>query len=75
MVSTTAVAASATADGKGLNVTCPAVSVWTPSVGVMACVLQAPAYVTQASKETTVTKVTGQISVGMQRNHNTFSSL
>lgn len=65
MVSTTAVAASATADGKGLNVTCPVVSVWTPSVGVMACVLQAPAYVTQALKVTTVIKVTGLILVGM----------
>ncbi len=50
MASTTAGAVSATADGKGLNATCPVVSVWTPSVGVVACVLQAPAYVTLASK-------------------------
>lgn len=75
MASTTAGAVSATADGKGLNATCPVVSVWTPSVGVVACVLQAPAYVTLASKVTTVTKVTGQISAAMQRKHNTCSSL
>lgn len=75
MASTTAGAASATADGKGLNVTCPVDSVWIPSVEVVACVLQAPAYVTLASKVTTVTKVTGPISVAMQRKNNTCSSL
>jgi len=57
MVITTVVAASATVDGKGLNVTCPVVSVWTSSVGVMAFVLQAPVCVTQALKVTTVIKV------------------
>lgn len=57
-VSTMGDAASATADGRGLNVTCQAVSVWMPSAAVMACVLRAPARVTQATKVTTVTKWT-----------------
>lgn len=75
MVNTTAVAVSVTVVGKGSNVMCPAVSVWMPNVGVMACVFQDPAYVTLASEVTTATKVTGQFSVAMQRNSYTCSSL
>lgn len=75
MVSTMGGAASATADGRGSNATCPAASVWMLSAGGTACASRDPAFVTQATEVTTATKVTRQISVLMQRNSNTSSSL
>lgn len=75
MASTMEDAASATVDGRVSNATFPVVSVWMPSAGVMACVLRAPAFATQATEVTTATKVTRQILALMQRNHNTSSSL